>query len=120
MSVENFDPNSPPITITPAACQHFEKSLAADAERQILRISTRESGCTGYAYVLDMVVGAEAEDKVFAASDKLTLAVDQQALPLLLGMEIDYVAEGVNKVVKFNNPNVVAECGCGESFSVSS
>ena len=26
--------------------------------------------------------------------------------------------EGVNRSLKFNNPNVTAECGCGESFSV--
>jgi Fe-S cluster assembly protein SufA/iron-sulfur cluster assembly protein len=38
---------------------------------------------------------------------------------MLKGTEIDLVREGVNEVVKFNNPNVVAECGCGESFSVS-
>ena len=29
-----------------------------------------------------------------------------------------YVLEFVNEGLKFNNPNVSAECGCGESFTV--
>ena len=52
-------------------------------------------------------------------SDTIRLAVGADALNVLRGTEIDFVTEGVNSVIKFNNPNVVAECGCGESFSVS-
>jgi iron-sulfur cluster assembly protein len=33
-------------------------------------------------------------------------------------MELDYVREGLNERFSFRNPNVSAECGCGESFSV--
>jgi iron-sulfur cluster assembly protein len=40
-------------------------------------------------------------------------------MDLVRNTEIDYVKEGVNGVVRFNNPNAVNECGCGESFSVS-
>ena len=47
------------------------------------------------------------------------MSVDVDALKMLHGTEIDLVTEGINKVIKFNNPNVTAECGCGESFSVS-
>jgi iron-sulfur cluster assembly accessory protein len=49
----------------------------------------------------------------------VSVAVDNTALSMLKGTEIDLVKDGINQVIKFNNPNVVAECGCGESFSVS-
>jgi Fe-S cluster assembly iron-binding protein IscA len=28
------------------------------------------------------------------------------------------VREGINRVLKFKNPNVTSACGCGESFSI--
>ena len=34
------------------------------------------------------------------------------------GTELDVAREGRNEGFKFNNPNVKAECGCGESFNV--
>jgi Fe-S cluster assembly protein SufA/iron-sulfur cluster assembly protein len=121
MTVSTFDPNSPVINITPPALSYFEKNLKAEqakGEPKIIRLSTKESGCTGYAYVLDMVLDAEASDKIMSFGD-VSLAIAGDAVELLRGTEIDMVTEGVNHVIKFNNPNVVAECGCGESFSVA-
>lgn len=120
MSVATFDPTAPAVTITEAALKHFEKKLAAaDASKKILRLSTEDSGCTGYAYVLDMVESAIDNDTVLQPSQTITLAVAADAIDMVRGTEIDLVTEGINRVVKFNNPNVVSECGCGESFSVN-
>jgi iron-sulfur cluster assembly protein len=44
--------------------------------------------------------------------------VSQDALPYLEGVEVDYRREGLNAAFRFNNPNVKASCGCGESFTV--
>ena len=32
--------------------------------------------------------------------------------------DIDYVKKGLNSELVFNNPNISAKCGCGESFSI--
>ncbi|WP_119394318.1 HesB/IscA family protein [Salinibius halmophilus] len=117
MTVNSFDPNAPVVSVTAAAIKHFEKKLEK-ADGQIVRLDTKVSGCTGYRYVLDFVEAAEADDKVQVLNDKVTLAISPAALKLVRGTEIDFVLEGINRVVKFNNPNVVSECGCGESFSV--
>lgn len=118
MSVATFDPAAQSVTMTAAAIAHFARALEGK-EGQLVRLSTEASGCTGYAYVLDLVASAEAGDIVLEAGDGVSLAVDVEAMSLLRGTEIDLVKEGVNSVIKFNNPNVVAECGCGESFSVA-
>ena len=120
MTVATHDPKANAVTLTEAAKAHFEKKLFADGRVKILRLSTETSGCTGYAYVLDMVDEAVQGDIILMPNENITLAVDQNALNILQGTQIDYVSEGINKVVKFNNPNVVAQCGCGESFSVNS
>lgn len=118
MSVSTFDPGAPAVTMTAAAVKHFERALAGGAGK-VVRLSTKTSGCTGYAYVLDLVDQPEPDDTVLQPSAGVTLAVDADTLALVSGTEIDFVEEGVNTVIKFRNPNVVAECGCGESFSVS-
>ena len=118
MTVASFDPAAQTVTMTDTALQHFRRALAGK-ESQLVRLSTETSGCTGYAYVLDLVDAAEAGDIVLEPGEQVTLAVAVDAMSLLKGTEIDLVTEGVNSVIKFNNPNVVAECGCGESFSVA-
>jgi len=44
--------------------------------------------------------------------------VDPKSLVYINGTELDFEKEGLNEGFKFNNPNVKAECGCGESFTV--
>jgi len=116
MSVTSFDPSSS-VSLTAAAQKYFASKLVKQPEK-LIRLSTKASGCTGFAYVLDIVDAASEEDTVLSF-DSVVLAVDIKSVAMLSGTEIDLVREGVNEVIKFNNHNVVAECGCGESFSVS-
>ncbi|NVK58227.1 MAG: iron-sulfur cluster assembly accessory protein [Alteromonadaceae bacterium] len=117
MTVETFVPSQDVVTLTPEAIRHFEGKLKNHPDK-IIRLSTKVSGCTGYAYVLDFADATEDGDEVLSVSDKLTVAVAKDAVSLLKNTEIDYVQEGVNGVIKYFNPNVVDECGCGESFNI--
>jgi iron-sulfur cluster assembly protein len=69
------------------------------------------------AYKLEFADAADGADLQFV-SNGVTLLVDQQSLPYIDGMELDYTREGLNEGFKFNNPNVKDACGCGESFTV--
>ncbi|MEM8493040.1 MAG: iron-sulfur cluster assembly accessory protein [Pseudomonadota bacterium] len=115
MTVETFEIDVP-VRVTDAAAEHFRKSLGA--EKSAVRISVAESGCTGFKYVLDQVSDGEQGDSCLALPNGVQVFIDSEALSVLRGTEIDLQREGINKVLKFNNPNVVDECGCGESFSV--
>ena len=119
MSVESFDPNqvAPAVTMTPAAIEHARRQIQ-QAGASGIRLGVKESGCSGYMYVVDFVAEADASDLSFAVADDVTLFVQKDAVPIVRGTEIDFGAEGVNRVIKFNNPNVSAECGCGESFII--
>ena len=44
--------------------------------------------------------------------------VDYESLDYLKGTLVDYSEDGLNKGIKFVNPNAIAVCGCGESFTV--
>lgn len=118
MTVSTFDPTASPVSVTDRALRYFHRNAERDGGN-LIRLSVKTSGCSGYAYVLDFVQNAEDSDQVIALDGSLNLAVDQEAVKVVRGTEIDLVTEGLNQVIKFNNPNVVAECGCGESFSVN-
>lgn len=117
MSVETFDFNQQLLTVTPAAQKHFLNSLN-NSDANAVRISVQESGCTGFKYVVEEVQHAEADDITLDLEAKLTLHLSKEAVSVLQGTEIDFTREGINQTLTFRNPNVTAECGCGESFSV--
>lgn len=117
MSVESFDVKTELLSVTPAAAEHFRASLAGKGLPAV-RISVRESGCTGFKYVLDEVAAGEEGDVKLPLDNGISLYLEPAAMGFLRGTQIDYAREGVNRSLKFNNPNVTAECGCGESFSV--
>ena len=44
--------------------------------------------------------------------------IDKESQEFLDGTEVDYVKDKFSGSIKFRNPNVTGECGCGESFTV--
>ena len=51
MSVDTFDPNQDVVTLTESAIHHFQTVLKGKGG-QLIRLATKESGCSGYAYEL--------------------------------------------------------------------
>ena len=117
MSVESFDPKQQAVTVTPAALAHFRRQLGGQQGKAV-RLSVKKSGCTGFKYVIDLVEQAGASDLHYQLDEQVELLVDGESLQVLSGTEIDLVREGINQQIKFVNPNVKDECGCGESFMV--
>tara|TARA_R110001583_G_C5601293_1_gene404539 strand:+ start:930 stop:1256 length:327 start_codon:yes stop_codon:yes gene_type:complete len=83
-----------------------------------LRIGVTKSGCSGYSYALDFAE-AVADNDIVIEQDGVKVVIDQESMPVLDDLVLDFVKEGLNQSFKFNNPNVVSSCGCGESFSVT-
>jgi iron-sulfur cluster assembly protein len=106
------------IQLTDSAAGHV-KSMLSHREGAIgLRLGTRKSGCTGFAYVVDYAERVGDDDRVFE-SHGVKIVIDSKSLPMLDGMTVDYVkANMLNEGFDFINPNIKDQCGCGESFSV--
>ncbi|MEP5765982.1 MAG: iron-sulfur cluster assembly accessory protein [Halieaceae bacterium] len=117
MTVESFDVSTDIMSITPEAAQHLKSQVLAKGTRGV-RISVKESGCTGYMYVMEEVDAGEAEDVAMDLENGVNVFIDVDSIGFLRGTELDYVREGINRSLKFKNPNVTAACGCGESFSI--
>ncbi len=48
----------------------------------------------------------------------LKIYLDAKGLLYMVGSELDYVTSLMGSKFKFKNPQAVAECSCGESFTV--
>ncbi|MBB1485582.1 HesB/IscA family protein [Oceanospirillum sediminis] len=105
------------VTITESAATHIKKCLQDRGQGEGLRVKVKPSGCSGYSYVLDFADDIAEGDHVYQQHD-VKVIVDQDALPILDGSEVDFVTQGLNSFFRFNNPNIKDECGCGESFNV--
>ena len=102
------------ITLTESAAHHVKGLMTGIADARGLRLGLTRSGCSGFAYAMDIATSVAATDHVFA-SNGVDIIVDSESLAMLDGTELDYVREGLNELFKFNNPNVKNACGCGES-----
>jgi iron-sulfur cluster assembly protein len=106
------------VRLTESAAQRVRSMIDKRGHGLGLRLGTKKSGCTGYAYVVDYADEVGAEDAVFE-SQGVKIVVNRTSLPQIDGMTLDYVkANALNEGFEFINPNVKDMCGCGESFSV--
>ena len=105
------------ISLTPKAAERVEKYLKNRGKGVGLRLGVKTTGCSGMAYTLEFVDNTLPEDQIFE-SHGIKIMVDPKSLVYIDGTELDFAKEGLNEGFKFNNPNVKAECGCGESFTV--
>ena len=106
------------IEITEKAASKV-KQFAADKgmEKFGLKVAVKGGGCSGLTYVLDIVEGAEEDDKV-VVHHGVEVYVHKKAFVFLAGTVLDF-SDGLNgKGFEFANPMATKTCGCGTSFSV--
>jgi iron-sulfur cluster assembly protein len=106
------------ISITPAANERMRQFLASTPAAAGVRFGVKRTGCSGFAYVVDLAE-AMGEDDRRVEVDGVPLIVSDKSLALVDGTVIDFQRHGLNASFVFHNPNSTGECGCGESFTVS-
>ena len=105
------------VTMTEAAVKHVNRYLSRRGKGIGVRLGVKTTGCSGLAYVLEFVDIPEPEDTVFEEHG-VRVFIDPKSLIYLDGTVVDFTRDGLNEGLEFKNPNVSAECGCGESFTV--
>lgn len=106
------------VTLAPAALARVRSYLAAAPDALGLRFGVKRTGCSGWGYLADLARDERPGDAVFE-QDGVRIYVDADSLALVDGTEIDFLKAGLNEQFSFRNPNVAAECGCGESFTTA-
>lgn len=104
------------IKLTNSAAERVKSFLDRDGGIG-LRLGVKKTGCSGWAYTVELAEDVQTGDVVFEQGD-VKIVVTGDSLAFLDGSVIDFTAEGLGSSFQFNNPNVTDECGCGESFTI--
>lgn len=111
-----------PITFTDAAVLHINHMLSKNPKGVGFRLSVKKTGCSGFAYVPDIIEQVRDQDIHFMVQQGLQVFVDPNSLQYLQDLLIDYVADEAlglkQKRLVFVNPKEKGRCGCGESFTI--
>jgi iron-sulfur cluster assembly protein len=105
------------ITLTENAAKQIAKQLQKRGKGLGLRLSVKQAGCSGFAYIVDYADDLAEHDQVFE-DHGVKVIIDAKNLPMLEGVQIDYTREGLSEAYRFHNPKAKGTCGCGESFTV--
>jgi iron-sulfur cluster assembly protein len=83
-----------------------------------IRVKVISGGCSGMEYQI-APDDAPARPGDTVIEDKgIKVYLDAKGLLYLAGTEMDYVSSLTGSGFKMKNPNAVAECSCGQSFTV--
>ena len=104
------------VSISESAARRLNKILKAE-DASALRISVKGGGCSGFQYAFD-IENAKADDDIVISRDGATIVVDPVSLEYMKGSVVDFVDDLMGQAFKVRNPNAVATCGCGVSFTV--
>lgn len=106
------------IQFTDAGLQHIRQAITAERAKGF-RLAVKKTGCSGYAYVTELVNAVNSDDTHFLVED-VPVYVDSKAVDYLKGTTIDFVDQGLGQTkMIFHNPNAANLCGCGESFTLA-
>ena len=109
--------DKPLITVTDAAAAELQRSMEAQNKQDMaLRIAVFPGGCAGMQYGLSLDSEGQPGDEEFV-SGGIRLVVGRQDLPMVAGMQVDYIQSVSGSGFKVENPNANESCGCGSSFS---
>jgi iron-sulfur cluster assembly protein len=81
-----------------------------------LRVAVIGGGCSGLQYKMDLVDGPANRD-IMVQSSGVRVVIDPKSALFVSGSVLDYSDDLQKGGFKVTNPNAVAHCSCGESFS---
>lgn len=105
------------LRVTDAAARKLQSLLGRQGRDEgALRVAVIGGGCSGLQYKMDLVEGPANRD-ILVESNAVRVTIDPKTALFVSGSELDYSEDLQKGGFKVTNPNAVAHCSCGESFS---
>lgn len=105
------------VSVSLRAAKRIGEIVAREPLTKLFRVSVEGGGCSGFQYKFDLVTAPETDDLVLEKAGA-TVLIDPVSLGYMAGSEIDFVDDLIGASFKIKNPNAVASCGCGTSFTL--
>ncbi len=83
-----------------------------------LRLGVQRGGCAELSYTIDFDEEMNPRDRVYEC-DGISIVVDEESFNYISDLTLDYSEDLMGGGFRFQNPNAVESCGCGNSFRVN-
>ena len=110
--------DAPTVTVTTAAASEALRLIEGeglDTDEAGLRLFVQQGGCAGLSYGMRFDTAPEDDDAV-VEENGLRVFVDPASRNYVGGSVLAFEDGLQGAGFHVENPNVVSECGCGESF----
>jgi len=117
-TAEDADAGGTGVEVTEAAADEALDLLHGenmDTDVAGLRLFVQQGGCAGLSYGMRFDHEPDDDDTVYERQG-LRVFVDPASMNYIEGSVLDYEGGLQGAGFHVENPNVVSECGCGESF----
>jgi iron-sulfur cluster assembly protein len=117
-TTENVSHEGVEISVSERAAEEaiaLMESEGMDTDAGGLRLFVQQGGCAGLSYGLRFDLEPDEEDAVFEHHG-LRVFVDPASMNYVADSRLVYEGGLQGAGFHVENPNVVSECGCGESF----
>ena len=109
--------NQPVVILTDAAIEKVKSMMAKEGKDGFaLRVGVVTGGCAGLSYEMKFQKNPYDNDKT-SEQNGLRIIVNEESVPFLQGIQVDYIDTLKESGFKYRNPNASSSCGCGTSFS---
>ncbi len=118
MSTTDDTPQHSGISVSETAAEEAISLLERedmDTDVSGLRLYVQQGGCAGLSYGMRFDDKPEEDDTIYEHHG-LRVFVDPASMNYIEGSVLDYEGGLQGEGFHVENPNVVSECGCGESF----
>lgn len=106
------------IHLSQAAATEIGRIKSKQQPNVLFRLAARPGGCSEFFYDMSFDKVIKVGDQVFDL-DEIQVVIDATSLNYLNGLKVDYSEDLMGGGFRFRNPQAIATCGCGNSFSIS-
>jgi iron-sulfur cluster assembly protein len=117
-TAEDSDGSGHPVRVSETAAEQaldLMTEQGMDEDTGGLRLYVQQGGCAGLSYGMRFEHEPDTDDQI-TDHHGLRVFVDPASLNYVEGSVLEYEGGLQGAGFHVENPNVVSECGCGESF----
>ncbi|MBC6429403.1 iron-sulfur cluster assembly accessory protein [Nostoc sp. HG1] len=103
------------IHLSQAAASEIGRIKSKQQQNVLFRLAVKPGGCSGFFYDMSFDKAIKVGDQVFDL-DEIQVVIDAASLNYLNGLRVDYSEDLMGGGFRFQNPQAIATCGCGNSF----
>jgi iron-sulfur cluster assembly accessory protein len=106
------------VTLSDSAARRIREIVSAEARQVRIFACPSKAADARASPTSSILTISPATTTSSSKRDDARVLIDQVSLVYMAGSEIDFVDNLMGQAFQIRNPNAVASCGCGTSFSI--